>query len=62
MAEQSFISFRDGAARCGRAPILEQLLPQLTGINLPDFVAKDIDATEELIEALGLAWETGSKG
>lgn len=62
MAEQMLINFRESAPRMGRAPVLEQLLPQLTGINLPDFVAQEIDATEELIEALGLTWETGTKG
>ena len=62
MAEQALINFRESAPRLGRAPVLEHLLPQLTGINLPGFVAQEIDATEELIEALGLAWETGSKG
>ncbi|OKH88682.1 hypothetical protein [Thalassospira sp. TSL5-1] len=62
MSAQSFIIRDEGISRFGRAMVLETLLPQLTGINLPDFVANDIDATEDLIEALGLVWDAENKG
>jgi hypothetical protein len=62
MTSPAFMTRETGMPRFGRAVVLEQLLPQLTGITLPDFIASDIDATEELIEALGLAWDFGSKG
>ncbi|OSQ39413.1 hypothetical protein [Thalassospira mesophila] len=62
MSAQAFTSYEDGIPRYGRAMVLESLLPQLTGINLPDFVANDIDATEDLIEALGRVWDAENKG
>ncbi|RCK44065.1 hypothetical protein TH25_20190 [Thalassospira profundimaris] len=62
MSAQGFIIRDEGISRFGRAVVLETLLPQLTGINLPDFVANDIDATEDLIEALGLVWDAENKG
>ncbi|AUG51621.1 hypothetical protein [Thalassospira marina] len=62
MSAQGFIIRDEGVSRFGRAMVLETLLPQLTGINLPDFVANDIDATEDLIEALGLVWDAENKG
>ncbi len=62
MSAQGFIIRDEGISRFGRAMVLETLLPQLTGINLPDFVANDIDATEDLIEALGLVWDAENKG
>ncbi|MEQ5775571.1 MULTISPECIES: hypothetical protein [unclassified Thalassospira] len=62
MSAQAFIIHENGVTRYGRAMVLESLLPQLTGINLPDFVANDIDATEDLIEALGLVLDAENKG
>ncbi|MDP2699551.1 hypothetical protein [Thalassospira sp.] len=62
MSASVLIMHEDGVLRYGRAAILDTLLPQLAGINLPDFVANDVDPTDELIEALGRAWDFGSKG
>mgnify|MGYP003674375293 CR=1 FL=1 len=62
MSAQDFMITENGVTRYGRAMVLESLLPQLTGINLPDFVANDIDAAEDLIEALGLVLDAENKG
>ncbi|WP_339778151.1 hypothetical protein [uncultured Thalassospira sp.] len=62
MSAQAFMITENGVTRYGRAMVLESLLPQLTGINLPDFVANDIDAAEDLIEALGLVLDAENKG